>query len=56
MSYNSIDNTFRTLKQIPYSELRHIVDTWVNTYSDRRQLEEVLEEHGWTIEEYDKVA
>ena len=51
------DDTFRVLKRTPYIEMWNIWETWIldlDHISPAHDFIGVLEENGWTFNEFDK--
>lgn len=48
-----IDRTFRRLKRVDRNSIEAIVKKWGYDGDDKRKLPELLEDHSWTIEEFE---
>lgn len=46
------DDTFNALKRTPYAEMFQLVNIWISTIGDKRTVEDLLRDYGWTYNDY----
>lgn len=51
---NTEDDTFNTLKRLPFDRLCIVISDWITNNDDQRKIGDILVAYGWNQEEYDK--